>query len=86
MKYGSWIYCLKMPGREIPAWEFLHLTDFDGRTVRVTLRTGEVFSGECSYSPEGYNDAEIGIPEDGLQIDDTIIGRSDIIRVEVTEN
>ena len=82
---GDWIYCLKMPGKKIPASEFLHLSDFDGRVVRVTSLSGEVFSGECSYNPEGYNDAEFGIPEDGLQIDDTIVGRSDIFRVEVIE-
>ena len=82
---GDWIYCLKMPGKKIPASEFLHLSEFDGRNVRVITLTGETFLGECSYNPEGYNDAELGIPEDGLQIDDTVVGRSDIARVEVIE-
>ena len=51
--------------------------------VRVTTHDGEVFEGECSYNSEGYNDAEFGVPEDGLQMEDVIVGRSDILRVEV---
>ena len=80
---GDWIFCLKMPHGPIPATEFLQLTKFDGMRVRVTTHDGEVFEGECSYNSEGYNDAEFGVPEDGLQMEDVIVGRSDILRVEV---
>ena len=82
---GDWIYCLKVPGGQIPASEFLDLRCFDGSRVRVTASDGEVFEGECSYSPEGFNDAELGIPEDGLQVDDLLVARSDILRVEALD-
>ena len=68
-----------------PASEFLDLRCFDGSRVRVTVSDGEVFEGECRYSPEGFNDAELGIPEDGLQVDDLLVARSDILRVEALD-
>ena len=79
---GDWVSCLKIPGGQLPASEFLDLKRFDGAMGRVTAGNGEVFEGKCSYSPEGFNDAELGIPEDGLQLDDLLIARSDIRCVE----
>ena len=58
------------------------LSGFDDKKVRVTLTDGEVFEGIADSFPAGYDFWEEGKEEEGIQIGDTIIFRSQIRRIE----
>ena len=45
----------------------MKLTDFDGKTVKITFDDGTVFEGECAECSAEYCFAEFGREEEALQ-------------------
>ena len=60
----------------------MKLPKFDGKPVRITLKNGAQFDGECSWNPREYMECEIGIDEEALQIDHWLFNKSDIKTVK----
>ena len=60
----------------------VNLPDFDGMTVVITLDDSNRFKGECSSLPAEFCEAELGVNEEALQIDDWVFYKSQIIRIE----
>ena len=59
----------------------MELSAFNGKAVRITLETGEIFDGVSLYSGDEYMLSEYGREEDALLIDDWIFYRSEIADV-----
>lgn len=65
----------------------MDLSAFDDQCVRVTLKDGSVFEGACQYNCAEFNEAELGLDEDGLEIAHRLFLRSEIEKVEqIDEN
>ena len=62
----------------------LKLSSYDGEAVRIRMENGTVLEGECSFSSEAYNEHELGIREESLNIGDTAYFVSDIAEVTRT--
>ncbi len=62
----------------------MKLTDFDGKTVKITFDDGTVFEGECAECSAEYCFAEFGREEEALQIDDWLFYESDIAEIELS--
>lgn len=60
----------------------MELSEFDRQYVRVTLSEDEAFEGECAHNSEEYNEHEYGVVEEGLQIEDWLLWKRQIRRVE----
>ncbi len=56
----------------------VELSAYNGKTVRITLETGEIFDGVSLYFDAEYMLAEYGREEDALQLDDWIFYQSEI--------
>ncbi len=61
----------------------MNLKKYDGKTVRLTTRDGEVFDGECGFSSAEYCLHEYGREEDALEIDCYLFFGSQIKKIEV---
>ena len=59
------------------------LSYYNNTTVRVTCRSGDVFTGGCEWLPAEYVLHEYGWEEESLQIGDTVIYASEILTVEL---
>lgn len=63
----------------------MNLFDFDEKTVRITLKDGDVFEGVCVHNSDEYNLDAIGREEESLDIDSWNFFRSEIAAVEVID-
>ena len=61
------------------------LSGFDGKHVRVRDIYGETFSGLAEYANGDFLECEYGGSEDGIFIEDCLIYRSQIERIEAIE-
>lgn len=59
------------------------LSDYDDKTVRLRTKHGEAFFGTASYFPAEYGLHELGVEEEGVQIDNYVFYDSEI--AEITE-
>ncbi len=46
----------------------MNLAQYDGKAVKVTMTTGEVFMGVCEVSSAEFNECEYGEKEDSLDL------------------
>ena len=60
----------------------MNLKKYDGKTVRLTTRDGEIFDGECGFSSAEYCLHEYGREEDALEIDSFLFFKSQIQKIE----
>ena len=60
----------------------MNLSRYDGVTVRLTTKDGEVFEGECTHEDAEYCEHEYGKAEDALDVDGWLFYRSQIGSVE----
>ncbi len=60
----------------------MNLKKYDGKTVRLTTRDGEIFDGECGFSSAEYCLHEYGREEDALEIDGFLFYKSQIQKIE----
>ena len=63
----------------------LNLHAHDGKDVRLTPKDGTQAEGVCEWLCEGFCDSKLGIPEEALQIDDTVYAVSEITALESVE-
>ncbi|MBO4872001.1 MAG: HutD family protein [Lachnospiraceae bacterium] len=61
------------------------LSDFHDRSVRIFLKSGEVFEGEVEYFSRDYSMNEYGRYEEALQLEDRLFFSRDIQSVELLE-
>ena len=55
---------------------------YQNKQVRITTEDGAVFTGIAAVLPSGYGLHEFGREEEGIQLDDVILFKSDIQRIE----
>lgn len=63
----------------------LNLHAHDEKDVRLTPKDGTQAEGVCEWLCEGFCDSKLGIPEEALQIDDTVYAVSEITALESVE-
>ena len=63
----------------------MNLYDYDEKTVRITLKDGDVFEGVCLHNSDEYNLDAIGCEEESLAIDNWNFFRSEIETVELID-
>ncbi|MDO4853573.1 MAG: hypothetical protein Q4A88_09190 [Clostridia bacterium] len=68
----------------------LHIRDLNlrahvGKDVRLTPKDGTQAEGVCEWLCEGFCDSKLGIPEEALQIDNTVYAVSEITALESVE-
>ncbi|MBR4727608.1 MAG: DUF3850 domain-containing protein, partial [Clostridia bacterium] len=63
----------------------MNLSDYDEKTVRVTLKDGDVFEGVCTHNSDEYNLDAIGRAEESLDIDNWNFFRSEIERIALID-
>ena len=61
------------------------LSAFNDRSVRIFLRSGEVFEGEVEHFSRDYSMNEYGRYEEALQLEDRLFFSRDIQDVELLE-
>ncbi len=61
----------------------MNLSKYDEKTVKVTMNHGEVFWGYCLENSAEYNESEFGRNEQGIQIQDYLIFKSQIRKIEI---
>ena len=59
------------------------LSRFQGKYIRITLEDGSELSGTAETLPSGYGLHEYDRAEEGIQIDDMVVFKSDIRQIEV---
>ncbi len=64
----------------------MNISKFDGKTVRITDKWGDVFEGIAQYNSIDYCEHEFGVSEDSLQILNTIFYNKTIKSVESLED
>ena len=57
------------------------LSSYEGRNVRISLCSCEIYEGKCSYLSSGFIFDVFEVDEEGLQIDDNVFFASDINKV-----
>ena len=60
----------------------MSISEFDGKYVRIIDTDGEQFSGRASYGNADFLECEWGLDEDGIFIEDVLIGNSQIRSIE----
>ena len=63
----------------------MNLFDYDGKTVRITLKDGDVFEGVCVQNSAEFNFDAIGREEESLAIDNWNFFKSEIRKVELID-
>ena len=58
------------------------LQRYQNKQVRITTEDGNVFTGIAEVLPSGWGLHEFGREEEGIQLDDVILFKSDIQRIE----
>ncbi len=58
------------------------LKRYQNKQVRITTEDGAVYTGIAEVLPSGYGLHEFGREEEGIQLDDVILFKSDIQRIE----
>lgn len=46
----------------------MDLAQYDGKAVKITMTTGEIFMGFCEHNNAEFNECEFGVAEDSLDI------------------
>ncbi len=62
------------------------LWDYNNKTIKITDKYGEIFSGAAEWYPWEYNRDEFNVEEESLQIGDNIIFKSEISSIEILRN
>ena len=65
--------------------DYMDLSKFDGKHVRVTDKWGETFTGMAEYGNYDFLECEYGGEEDGIFIEDCLIYNSQIVSIEEIE-
>ena len=68
-----------------PNSSLINLGNYDGKRVRITDSTGEVFEGKCDYCGKDYCEHEYGRREPCLQIANFLFFRSDVRDISVVK-
>ena len=55
---------------------------YQDKEIRITTEDGSVFTGTAEVFPSGYGLHEFGRGEEGIQLDDVIVFKSDIRIIE----
>lgn len=63
----------------------MNLFDYHEKAVRITLKDGDVFEGECVQNPAEFNLDAIGREEESLAIDNWNFFKSEIDKVELID-
>ena len=63
----------------------MKLYDFDDMTVRITLKDGDRFDGECTHNSPEYTELLCGRENESLSIDGWIFELPDIASVEIKD-
>lgn len=61
------------------------LSKYEGKCVRVYLKSGEIFEGIAEHDSAEYCFHEFGVDEDALQMENFVLYRRDIKKVESLE-
>lgn len=76
----------KIPSEDTPANMLddkkRKLSSYEGKNVRISLRSGEVYEGKCSYLSSSFIYDVFDVDEEGLRIDENVFFISDINKVE----
>ena len=62
------------------------LNRYSGKKVRLTTNDGEVFTGVAEAYPAGYGLHTFDRAEESVEVDDTVIFRSEIASIELPED
>ena len=58
------------------------LNRYQNKKIKVTTQDGAEFTGTADVFPSGYGLHEFDRAEEGIQLDDVIVFKSDIRRIE----
>lgn len=58
------------------------LSSYDGKNVRISLCSGEVYEGKCNYLSSGFIYDVFEVDEEGLRINDDVFFISDINNIK----